>query len=532
MLIVNAISIMVAFLTHFPELITLSNPYSADGLSFPGMHWADVGNEVLFTYLSLLFLFFLNEAVFRFNSDMVSIGWKKVVCSFVLTWVVSNLLGKCFVYLHQHFDVPAIDAMLHHYLHPLRDFLITCIVTGSCYFFHQNRKSRKMLLENQQLRMENVINQYEALKSQLNPHMLFNSLNTLYLLIRESPDKARHYLEELSRVMRYTLQDNESHSVTLREEMEFVQSYMYLLQVRYEENLQFDIRIYPELMSRKLPPMALQLLVENAVKLLYRSVYADIEGLVFHSLESLNAAISESLSAFNGRRMSGRPQSRREQFEQIESDCLRPLPAIRHQMKERRSATVMRNGYVTFRLHHYSVPKEYIGKRVEIVYDADTLEIYHGLRLVTTHQRDDTPYSYTTKDAHGLPGRHGSYEKDLEQIYERAGQTDNVLLLYLRKVAELKKYPPAAFRSCRGIMALEKTFGLERLVAASACATQLRLYGYQEIRRILERGDDADFLSKDDIDDEVPVTSIHKNIRGAAYFAQLKHLNRDNNGNK
>lgn len=88
----------------------------------------------------------------------------------------------------------------------------------------------------------------------------------LYLLIRESPDKARHYLEELSRVMRYTLQDNEAHSVTLREEMEFVQSYMYLLQVRYEENLQFDIRIHPELMSRKLPPMALQLLVENAVK--------------------------------------------------------------------------------------------------------------------------------------------------------------------------------------------------------------------------------------------------------------------------
>lgn len=56
-LIVNAISIMVAFLTHFPELITLSNPYSADGLSFPGMHWADVVNEVLFTYLSLLFSF-------------------------------------------------------------------------------------------------------------------------------------------------------------------------------------------------------------------------------------------------------------------------------------------------------------------------------------------------------------------------------------------------------------------------------------------------------------------------------------------
>ena len=67
---------------------------------------------------------------------------------------------------------------------------------------------------------------------------------------------------------------------------------------------------------------------------------------------------------------------------------------------------------------------------------------------------------------------------------------------------------------------------------ASACPTQLLQYEYQEIRQILEHGDDAYFLSKDDIDDEVPVTSIHKNIRGAAYFSQLKHLNRDNNGNK
>ena len=148
--------------------------------------------------------------------------------------------------------------------------------------------------------------------------------------------------------------------------------------------------------------------MENAVKLLYRSVYADIEGLVFNSLESLNAAIFESLSTFNGHRVSGRPLSRREQFEQIESDCLRPLPAIRHQMKERRSATVIRNSYVTFSLHHYSVPKEYIGKRVDIVYDADTLKIYHGLRLVTTHQRDDTLYAYTTKAPTDCPDAMGA----------------------------------------------------------------------------------------------------------------------------
>ena len=88
--------------------------------------------------------------------------------------------------------------------------------------------------------------------------------------------------------------------------------------------------------------------------------------------------------------MNGRSLSRREQ---IEAEYLRPLPAIRHQMKERRSATVMRNCYVTFKLHHYSMPKEYIGKRVEIV---------------TTHQRDDTLYAYTPKAPTDCPDAMGA----------------------------------------------------------------------------------------------------------------------------
>ena len=159
-----------------------------------------------------------------------------------------------------------IDALLHHYLHPLRDFLISVVVTGSCYLMYQNRKSNMVLLENQQLRTENIANQYETLKNQLNPHMLFNSLNTLSTLIRESSDKAQDYLQELSRVLRYTLQDNDSHSVTLAEEMDFVHAYLYLLKMRYEENLNFDIRISSDALQKKLPPMAVQMLVENAVK--------------------------------------------------------------------------------------------------------------------------------------------------------------------------------------------------------------------------------------------------------------------------
>lgn len=264
-IVLTVVSVVVAFLTHFPELISLFD-HSGQNNLFPGMHWVDVANEIFFTFISLLILFALNTGVFRFNRASAHIGWGKVAASFVMTWIVSNLLGKGFVFLHHHFDIPAIDAMVHHYLHPLRDFIITCIVVGTCYISHLMRKSQQVLLENQQLRTENLVNQYEALKSQLNPHMLFNSLNTLRSLIREAPDRAQDYLQELSRVLRYTLQENESQSVTLREEMDFARAYIFLLKMRYEENLTFDIRVDEAMEKCLLPPMSVQLLIENAVK--------------------------------------------------------------------------------------------------------------------------------------------------------------------------------------------------------------------------------------------------------------------------
>lgn len=219
----GVISLVVAFLTHFPELISLFDRSGQNDL-FPGMHWADVANEILFTFIALLLLFVLNTVLFKFGWSTGYITWWKLLLSFVLTWIASNLLGQGFVFLHHRFDIPAIDAMVHHYLHPLRDFIITCIVVGSCYMSYLLRRSQLVLLENQQLRTENLVNQYEALKSQLNPHMLFNSLNTSRSLIRRDARQGAGYLQELSRVLRYTLQENESQCVTLGEEMEFVRA--------------------------------------------------------------------------------------------------------------------------------------------------------------------------------------------------------------------------------------------------------------------------------------------------------------------
>ena len=118
--------------------------------------------------------------------------------------------------------------------------------------------------------------------------------------------------------------------------------------------------------------------------------------------------------------------------------------------------TVGKNSYVSLFKHHYSVPKEYIGNRVTILYDADTVEIYCGMNLVATHDRCDIPYAYSWKKEHNLPGHYGPYDKDLEELFQRASEIDNIVLNYLREVERAMQYPPKAFRSCRGILTLEK----------------------------------------------------------------------------
>lgn len=263
-------------------------------------------------------------------------------------------------------------------------------------------------------------------------------------------------------------------------------------------------------------------LVENAVKLLYRSVYRDIEGMTFPSLEELNTAIRVSLHDFNERTMAGRDVSRREMFLRGEKDYLRPLPQNRYVVKERKLMTVGKNSYVSLFKHHYSVPKEHVGKRVTILYDADMVEIYCGMSLVATHVRNDIPYAYSWKKEHNLPGHYGPYDKDLEELFKRASEMDNIVLAYLREVERVMQYPPKAFRSCRGILALEKKYGRERLIAACACADQKLQYGYQALRQVLELGEDADFLPDEEGKAQScvapPTPPVHKNIRGRDYY--------------
>ena len=131
------------------------------------------------------------------------------------------------------------------------------------YFFEQWVDNEKAA---ERLKIEAMHSQLESLKNQVKPHFLFNSLNSLMALIDEDKRKAKKFLQELSRVYRYLLQSNEKQLVSLSDELEFTDAYFYLLKTRFEDGLLTNVRVNPEDKELLLPPLTLQMLIENAVK--------------------------------------------------------------------------------------------------------------------------------------------------------------------------------------------------------------------------------------------------------------------------
>jgi len=108
--------------------------------------------------------------------------------------------------------------------------------------------------------------QMRALQAQISPHFLFNSLNSLSSLIADEPEKAERFVDEMSSVYRYLLGSNEGELTTLRAELAFLRSYYHLLKTRYGRGIELDVAVSEARQHDLLPPLTLQLLVENAVK--------------------------------------------------------------------------------------------------------------------------------------------------------------------------------------------------------------------------------------------------------------------------
>jgi two-component system, LytTR family, sensor kinase len=140
------------------------------------------------------------------------------------------------------------------------------IINLAEFGFYLNDRYRRSLAEVERFRKENAEYQFEMLKLQLNPHFLFNSLNTLSSLVNSDAVKATEFIRRLSDVYRYVLENRNKELVSLREEMEFIHSFSFLQGLRFQGMIDFRFEIGEELLDRKIAPMTLQLLVENAVK--------------------------------------------------------------------------------------------------------------------------------------------------------------------------------------------------------------------------------------------------------------------------
>jgi sensor histidine kinase YesM len=121
-------------------------------------------------------------------------------------------------------------------------------------------------LEAEKLKKANLQSQLDGLKSQVNPHFLFNSLNSLSALISSNPQKAEEFLDEMSKVYRYLLRTNEQELTTLAAEIKFAFSYFHMLKTRYGDGIAMEIQTGKAYDDYLLPPLTLQMLLENAVK--------------------------------------------------------------------------------------------------------------------------------------------------------------------------------------------------------------------------------------------------------------------------
>jgi two-component system LytT family sensor kinase len=134
------------------------------------------------------------------------------------------------------------------------------------YFYHYIDKSRKQQFDT--LKLESLVKELElkTIKSHINPHFIFNALNSIRALIDENPGRARTAITELSNILRSSMQTEKQETVSFEKELDIVKDYLALEYIRFEDRLQVEYDIDEETLDQPIPPMMLQTLVENAIK--------------------------------------------------------------------------------------------------------------------------------------------------------------------------------------------------------------------------------------------------------------------------
>jgi transposase len=257
--------------------------------------------------------------------------------------------------------------------------------------------------------------------------------------------------------------------------------------------------------------------VEAAVLVVERWILARLRNETFFSLEALNERISELLEDLNDRPMRAYGKSRRELFERLDRPALKTLPAARFVYGEWKLAKVNIDYHVDIDHHYYSAPFGLVHEHVDVRSTAATVEVYFRGSRVASHARSYRRGGFTTVAEH-MPKSH---QKHLQWTPSRLIHWASTLGPKTAELVEAilteRRHPEQGYRSCLGILRLERVYGKQRLEAACTRAVAVRARSYRHVDSILKNGLDRVPLPDVSAPAE-PQLPLHENIRGGTYY--------------
>ncbi|MEM6800761.1 MAG: histidine kinase [Bacteroidota bacterium] len=238
----------IALALILPMLSQLSNS------SEPILKEVGAWGTWLTTTVSLFFLWHILLRLRNANNKK-----QKVLWSLGLLAYLSILFILTYIFTSQEQGI----IKWHLYIRIFFPMLLIFLIQGAL----KNQENLSQLrLEKEQIQTENYRSQLKALRNQIDPHFLFNSLNTLRSMVRQGHDNAEKFIISLSDFYRQTLKHNENATLPLSDELAVMESYLFLMKNRNEEAIKLKIDIDPQLMKKELPSMALQVVLENCFK--------------------------------------------------------------------------------------------------------------------------------------------------------------------------------------------------------------------------------------------------------------------------
>jgi transposase len=257
--------------------------------------------------------------------------------------------------------------------------------------------------------------------------------------------------------------------------------------------------------------------VEACVQFVQRWVLAPLRNHRHFSLAELNADIFERTQEALGRPFRNNPASRRNLFEDLERAALKPLPDIRYEFAEFKTAKAGIDYHVRFDDSFYSVPYRLAGEVCEVRATQRTIEIFHSHRRVASHLRSRHRGEYVTDPEH-MPASHRAHtEWSPQRLMNWGAQISPEVEQMVTTIMERKPHPEQGYRACLGLLKLAKRYGPERLSAACERALALSAYSYRSVHSILKNGLDQQPLTASA--GAAPIE--HENVRGPQYYREV-----------